>query len=61
MLQTFYPSTREAETDVICEFETSIVYRASSRTVRAKQKSLVFKNQTKPNKMLKASPTTNKN
>jgi hypothetical protein len=39
---TFSPSTQEAETDRSLEFEASLVYRASSRTARATQRSPVL-------------------
>ena len=32
---TFNPSTQEAEQVDLCEFEATLVYRASSRTARA--------------------------
>ena len=32
---TFNPSTQEAEQAGLCEFETSLVYRMSSRTARS--------------------------
>jgi hypothetical protein len=38
---------RQAE---LCELETSLVYRVSSRTARATQKDYVSKNKTKQNK-----------
>ena len=45
----FNPSTREAEAD-LCEFEASLVYKASSGTARATQKNPILKNkQTKRN------------
>jgi hypothetical protein len=45
---TFNPSTGEAETGR--EFEASLVYKVSSRTVRATQRNPQKRNQKKPNK-----------
>jgi hypothetical protein len=42
---TFNPSIWEAEAGGSLEFETSLVYRVSSRTARDAQRSLVSKNQ----------------
>ena len=39
------PSTCEAEAGRSFEFKTSLVYRASSRTVRATERNLVSENQ----------------
>jgi hypothetical protein len=44
---TFNPSTWEAEGRWISEFETSLVYKVSSRTARATQRNPVLK-KTKP-------------
>jgi hypothetical protein len=38
---------RQKQVD-LCEFKASLVYRASSRIARARQRNLVSKNQTKP-------------
>jgi hypothetical protein len=46
----FNPSTREAEAGGFSEFEASLVYRVSSRTARATQRSPVLKNKTRQNK-----------
>ena len=35
VLHTFIPNTWEAETGKFCDFEATLVYRASSRTLRA--------------------------
>jgi hypothetical protein len=64
----FNPSTWEAETRWISEFEASLVYRVSSRIARATQPCLKTKqnktkqNKTKQNKNKKPNPlkTTNK-
>jgi hypothetical protein len=40
---TFTPSAQEAGTgQAVCEFEVSLIYRASSRTVRATQRNLIL-------------------
>ena len=48
MPHTFNPSTREAEAEAEAgrslEFEASLVYRVSSRTVKAVQRNSVSKN-----------------
>jgi hypothetical protein len=46
----FNPSIWEAEAGGISEFEVSLVYKVSSRTARAIQKTLTQKNKTKQNK-----------
>jgi hypothetical protein len=46
----FNPSTWEAETGGISEFEASLVYRVSSRTARATQRNPVSENQKKKKK-----------
>jgi hypothetical protein len=52
MMHTFNSITpRQRQVD-LCEFEASVVYRASSRTARATQRKPVLKNQ---------KPTQNKN
>ena len=43
VVQTFNPSTWEAEARDLCEFEASLVYRESSRTARATQRNPVSK------------------
>jgi hypothetical protein len=43
----FNPSTWEAETGRISEFEASLVYKVSSRTARATQRNPVSKNKQK--------------
>ena len=43
MAQAFNLSTREAETVALCEFEASIVYRASSSTDRTPQRNMIFR------------------
>jgi hypothetical protein len=45
----------------ISEFEASLVYRVSSRTTRATQRSPVSKNKTKQNKTKQNKQKTNKN
>jgi hypothetical protein len=46
----YNPSTREAEAGGSLEFEASLVYRVSSRTVGAIQRNPVSKNQKKKKK-----------
>jgi hypothetical protein len=43
--QAFDPSTREAEAGDFSEYKASLVYKVSSRTVRAIQRNSVSKNQ----------------
>jgi hypothetical protein len=43
----FNPSTWEVEAGGVLELETSLVYRARSRTDKATQRNLVFKNKNK--------------
>ena len=57
---------RQKQAD-LCEFKASLVYRVSSRTVKATQRSPVLKNKTKQTnkqknqtKQMKTSTTTNK-
>ena len=40
MAHALNPSTLEAEAGDLCEFEASLVYKASSRTARATQRNL---------------------
>ena len=47
VVHTFNPSTREAEAGDLCEFEASLVYRASSTTARATQRNPVSKKKNK--------------
>jgi hypothetical protein len=57
----FNSSTREAEAGgFLSEFETSLVYRVSSRTARATQRNPVLEKKTKPNQT-KTTTTTTKN
>ena len=49
MEHAFNPSTREAETGDLCEFEASQVYRASSGTARATKKPCLEENKNKTN------------
>ena len=50
MAHTFNPALRRQRQTDLCEFEASLVYRASSRTVRATQKNPFSKNQKKKKK-----------
>ena len=43
VVHAFNPSTQETEAVNLCEFETSLVYRASSRTARTTQRNPVLK------------------
>ena len=45
VVHAFNPSTWEAETGLISEFEASLVYRVSSKRARATQRNLISKNQ----------------
>jgi hypothetical protein len=47
VVHAFSPSTWEAETGKISEFEASLVYKVSSRTARAIQRNPVSKNKNK--------------
>ena len=58
MAHTFNPSTQEAETDKSLEFKANLVYKASSRTVRATERNSVSKQNKEQNK--KPPPYTNK-
>ena len=51
----FNPSTWDAEAGGFIEFETSLVYRVSSRTARATQRNPVSKNQKEKKKTDKMS------
>ena len=42
VVHTFNPNTREAKVD-LCELEARLVYRVSSRIVRATQRNLISK------------------
>ena len=46
-MHTFNPSIQETETGGSHKFEASLVYKVSSRTVRAIQRKLVLKNKAK--------------
>ena len=50
MLHDFNPSTWETEEGRFLEFESSLVYRVSSRTARATQRNPVSKKQTNKQK-----------
>ena len=50
VVHAFNPSTQEAEAGQSLEFEASLVYRMSSRTVRTTQRNPVSKKQTKTKK-----------
>jgi hypothetical protein len=42
MMHVFKLSTQEVESGDLCEFKANLVYRASSRTDRSKQRNLVW-------------------
>jgi hypothetical protein len=44
VVNTFNPSTWEAEVGDLCELEASLVYRGSSRIAKATQRNSVWKN-----------------
>ena len=48
MAHTFSPSTWEAKQAELCEFKASLVYRVSSKTAKATEKTCLKKQITKP-------------